>query len=136
MTQFSKPMLLMLLTALVLGCATVDTESTIQVREAKSLSGKWLGYAIGTGAGAPQVIELTINPDGTYVSRIGAQVQSGTVRVSNGKVSFTRDAASATSTTVMAASTAVLQEREGRRVLVGQGRSDYGPYSYEFTEQR
>ena len=134
MTQFSKPMLLTLLTALVLGCAA--TERTIQVSDAKSLSGKWLGYATGTAAGAPQAIELTINPDGTYISRIGAQVQSGTVSVSKGKVSFARDAASATSATVMTASTAVLQERGGRRVLVGQGRSDYGPYSYEFTEQK
>jgi hypothetical protein len=111
-------------------------ENTIQVSDVKSLSGKWLGYATGTAAGAPQAIELTINPDGTYISRIGAQVQSGTVRVNKGKVSFARDAASATSATVMTGSTAVLQERGGRRVLVGQGRSDYGPYSYEFTEQK
>jgi hypothetical protein len=30
----------------------------------------------------------------------------------------------------------VLQMRDGKRVLVGQGRSDFGPYSYEFTEQK
>jgi hypothetical protein len=134
MTRFSKPMILMLLSAIVVGCASAAPESTIQVSDVKSLSGKWLGYATGTAAGAPQAIELIINPDGTYVSRIGAQVQSGTISVGNGKVSFERDAASATSSTVVAASTAVLQERGGRRVLVGKGRSDYGPYSYEFTE--
>ena len=129
------PLLVMLLLASV-GCATATSEKTIQVGDVKSLSGKWLGYATGTAAGAPQAIELIISPDGTYVSRIGAQVQSGTVSVKEGKVSFARDAASATSITVITASTAVLQEREGRRVLVGQGRSDYGPYSYEFTEQK
>jgi hypothetical protein len=135
MTRFATFMLLALLTSVV-GCATAPPENTIQVSDVKSLSGKWLGYATGTAAGAPQAIELTINPDGTYISRIGAQVQSGTVRVNKGKVSFARDAASATSATVMTGSTAVLQERGGRRVLVGQGRSDYGPYSYEFTEQK
>jgi hypothetical protein len=135
MTRFATFMLLALLTSVV-GCATAPPENTIQVSDVKSLSGKWLGYATGTAAGAPQAIELTINPDGTYISRIGAQVQSGTVRVNKGKVRFARDAASATSATVMTGSTAVLQERGGRRVLVGQGRSDYGPYSYEFTEQK
>jgi hypothetical protein len=134
--KWSGTSVLLILLNVMVGCATGQPEKAIQVNEVKSLSGKWLGYAIGTAAGAAQAIELTINPDGTYISRIGSQLQNGTVSVSNGKVSFVRDAASGTSTTVMTASTAVLQERGGRRVLVGQGRSDYGPYSYEFTEQK
>jgi hypothetical protein len=136
MNRFSKPMIFILLSAIVVGCASAAPEGAIRVSDVRSLSGKWLGYATGTAAGAPQPIELIINPDGTYVSRIGGQVQSGRISVSSGKVSFVRDAASATSTTVIAASTAILQERGGRRVLVGQGRSDYGPYSYEFAEQK
>jgi len=134
MTRFSTLILLTLVS--VVGCATASSDGTIQISDVTSLSGKWLGYAVGTAAGGRQAIELTISPDGTYVSRIEAQVQSGTVRVSDGKVSFARAAASGSSTSVMTASTAVLQQRGGKRVLVGQGRSDYGPYSYEFTEQK
>jgi hypothetical protein len=135
MTRFAGLVLVMLLGAAI-GCASAPSERTLTVHDATSLSGKWLGYAIGLAAGAPQAIELTINPDGTWVSRIGANVQDGTLTVSDGKVSFTRTGASGPSTTVLLASTAVLRERAGKRVLVGQGRSDYGPYSYEFTEQK
>ena len=128
--------LIALILTLATGCASAPSATTIQVSDVKSLSGRWLGYATGTGAGAPNPIELVINPDATYTSRIGAQLQHGTVNVSDGKVSFARQGASAGSSTVFASSTAVLQERGGKRVLVGQGRSDYGPYSYEFTEQK
>jgi hypothetical protein len=133
MNRFGTLLVIMLLGAAV-GCSTAP--ASIAVSDVKSLSGKWLGYATGTGAGAPNPIELTINPDGTYTSRTAAQLQSGTVTVSNGVISFMRGGASGTSVSVLTASTAVLQERGGKRVLVGQGRSDYGPYSYEFTEQK
>jgi hypothetical protein len=118
------------------GCAPATSDRALQVSDVKSLSGKWLGYATGTGAGAPNPIELIISPDGTWSSRMGAQLQTGKVSLDDGKISFARGAASGSSTTVLQASTAVLQERGGRRVLVGQGRSDFGPYSYEFTEQK
>jgi len=135
MTRFTS-LTLVVLMGIAVGCAPATSGGTIPVTDAKSLSGKWLGYAVGTGAGAPNPIELTINPDGTWTSRTGAQHQTGVVTVNDGKISFTRQGASGTSTTVLQASTAVLQERNGKRVLVGQGRSDYGPYSYEFTEQK
>jgi hypothetical protein len=119
----------------VAGCASAPSGRALQVDSVASLSGKWLGYATGTAAGAPNPIELTINPDGTWSSRTGAQLQNGTVTINAGKISFTRQGASAGSATVFSSSTAVLQERGGKRVLIGQGRSDYGPFTYEFTEQ-
>ena len=135
MTRFAPFALLVLLSTMA-GCAPATSGSAVQVTDVKSLSGKWLGYATGTASGAPNPIELTINPDGTWNSRIGAQVQNGIVSLNDGKITFTRQGASGPSTTVLQGSTAVLQERSGKRVLVGQGRSDYGPYSYEFTEQK
>jgi hypothetical protein len=119
----------MLLSTMV-GCASAPP--TLQVSDVQSLSGKWLGNATYTGAGAPNPIELTINPDGTYTSRTAAQLQTGTVTIRDGKISFVRTTAAGSST----ASTAVLQERGGKRVLVGQGQAVDGPYSYEFTEQK
>ena len=135
MAWFGPIALLMLLLSGI-GCAPATSGGSIAVSDVKSLSGNWLGFATGTAAGAPNPIELTINPDGTWTSRMGAQVQNGVVRLKDGKVSFERGTASGPSTTVLQASTAVLQNRGGKRVLVGQGRSDYGPYSYEFTEQK
>jgi len=130
------PLALVMLLSTVVGCAPATSGGAIPVGDVKSLSGKWLGYATGPSAGAPNPIDLTINPDGTWTSRIGAQVQNGIVSLKDGKISFTRQGASGGSATVLQASTAVLQERGGKRVLVGQGRNDYGPYSYEFTEQK
>ncbi len=135
MTRFASLTLLVLLSAVV-GCSTAPPGNAIQVTDVKSLSGKWLGFATGPSAGAPNPMDLTINPDGTWFSRTGAQHQSGTVSISDGKITFSRGSASGSSTTLFQSSTAVLQERAGRRVLVGQGRSDVGPYSYEFTEQK
>ena len=135
MTRFASLALVLLLSTVV-GCAPATSGSSIAVSDVKSLSGKWLGYATGPSAGAPIPFELTINPDGTWTSHSGAQVQNGVVRLNDGKIRFERGAASGPSTTVLQASTAVLEERGGKRVLVGQGRSDYGPYSYEFTEQK
>ncbi len=120
----------------VAGCASAPSGSAPQVESVASLSGKWLGYATGTAAGAPNPVELTINPDGTWNSRTGAQLQNGTVTINAGKINFTRQGASGDSATVFSSSTAILQERGGKRVLVGQGRSDYGPFTYEFTEQK
>ncbi len=135
MTRFA-PLALVVLLGTVAGCAPATSGGAIPVSDVKSLAGKWLGYAVGTAAGAANPIELTINPDGTWTSRSGAQVQNGVISLNDGKISFTRQGASGPSTTVLQASTAVLQERDGKRVLVGQGRSDFGPYSYEFTEQK
>lgn len=135
MTRFASLTLLVLLSAVV-ACSTAPPGNAIQVTDVKSLIGKWLGFATGTDAGAPNPMELIINPDGTWTSRTGAQLQSGTVTLSEGKVNFARGAASGSSATVFQSSTAILQERAGKRVLVGQGRSDFGPYTYEFTEQK
>jgi hypothetical protein len=130
------PAAFLVLLIAVVGCATTPSPRALPVDNVATLSGKWLGYATGTAAGAPNAVELTINPDGTWTSRTGAQVQNGTVTINAGTVNFTRQGASGGSATVFSSSTAVLQERDGRRVLVGQGRSDYGPYTYEFTEQK
>src|SRR5262245_14472174 len=135
MTRFAPLALVVLLLGTMVGCASTSG-SAVPVSDVKSLAGKWLGYATGTSSGASNPIELTINPDGTWTSRIGAQVQSGVVSISDGRINFVRQSASGTATTVLQSSTADLTERDGKRVLVGQGRSDYGPYTYEFTQQR
>ena len=118
------------------GCTTAPAGRALQVDSVAALSGRWLGYATGTAAGAPNPMELTINPDGTWTSRTGAQFQNGTVTINGDKIAFTRQGASGGSGTVLSSSTAVLVDRDGKRVLVGQGRNEYGPYSYEFTEQK
>jgi hypothetical protein len=128
---------LLVVVSAVAGCASgAPAARTLQITDAKSLSGTWLGFATGTGAGAPNPIELTIHPDGTWTSRTGANAQGGTLSLKDGRAVFTRTGATGGSSTVPQASTAELQDRGGVRVLVGQGRSDYGPYSYEFTERK
>jgi hypothetical protein len=84
---------LLMFLSLGAGCAPATSDRALQVSDVKSLSGKWLGYATGTGAGAPNPIELIISPDGTWSSRMGAQLQTGKVSLDDGKISFARGAA-------------------------------------------
>jgi hypothetical protein len=78
MTRFA-PFVLLVFLSIGVGCAPATSDRALQVSDVKALSGNWLGYATETGAGAPNPIELTINPDGTWTSRTGAQVQTGVV---------------------------------------------------------
>jgi ABC-type transporter Mla maintaining outer membrane lipid asymmetry ATPase subunit MlaF len=76
--------------------------------------------------------------DGTYVATFGKGLSStGTVTVTDGKIAVVRTGGSgAGGSTLTVTSTALMEERDGRRVLVGQGRNDLGPFSYELAEQK
>ncbi len=75
--------------------------------------------------------------DGTYVATFGAGLSStGTVTVTDGTIAVVRTGGSGGGSTLTVTSKAVVEERNGRRVLVGQGRNDLGPFSYELAEQK
>jgi hypothetical protein len=101
------------------------------------LNGTWIGFQTGTSTGARQPLTIVIN-DGTYTARFGpASSSTGTATVTGDKITIVRTGGSGgAGSTLAATSTAVVEERNGRRVLVGQGRNDFGPFSYELTEQK
>jgi hypothetical protein len=144
MTRLVPRVTVLVLCGAVLGCASATPPSgspapsaaTIPVSDVKSLNGKWAGYITGPTSGSPLPSEWIIN-DGTFTARTGASSSTGPVTISDGKITGLRTGGSGTGGgTLTSAWTAVLQDRGGKRVLVGQGRNDFGPYSFELTEQK
>jgi hypothetical protein len=141
MTRFTRLLGLLALVGSALGCATTTTAPTASatpaISDVKLLNGTWIGSQTGRSFGARQPLTIVIS-DGTYAASFGAGFSStGTVTVTDGKITIVRTGGSGGGgSTLIAASTAVIEERNGRRVLVGQGRNDLGPFSYELTEQK
>jgi hypothetical protein len=140
MTRLTPLLALLALVGSALGCATTTTAPTASatpaISDVKSLNGTWTGFQTGRSSGARQPLTVAIS-DGTYAASFGAGLSStGTVTATDGKITVVRTGGSAGGSTLSATSTAVVEERNGRRVLVGQGRNDLGPFSYELTEQK
>lgn len=105
------------------------------VQDIQQLAGKWTGW--GTPAsGSAFPIEVQINPDGTYTSRMGATTGTGKLTVAGGKIMaeghLSGPAAAAAGTSKSEASVAT---KGGKQVITGQGRNDAGPFNYEITKQ-
>jgi hypothetical protein len=98
-----------------------------------SLAGRWDGWMKGTG-GTSAPVQVTVNPDGTYSSTIGASSGNGTFEVVNGQVR-TQGHLSGSAFGAGRQSVVTLAERGGRPVMVGEGRDDRGPYSFELMKR-
>lgn len=101
----------------------------------KSLAGVWDGSAAGP-SGKGEQAELTINPDGTYVSRMGAFSGTGVLRVVDGKIVADSKTASGGVAVAQRHATMMLGDRAGTLVLSGQGASAAGPFSFEVTKRK
>ena len=99
-----------------------------------SLAGKWQGWARGTAIGSRSV-EMTIHPDGSFVSlTTGADQVQGRMAIIDGKAELRGKATGPTASPT--SSTATLYERNGKRILSGEGRTPYGLYTYELEAVR
>jgi hypothetical protein len=140
MGRFAALLAVLVLVASLPGCGTTSERSTGGARaigDVRALNGTWTGFQTGRSFGARQPLTIVIS-DGTYVASFGKGFSStGTVAVTDGKVEIVRTGGSGGGgATLTATSTAIVEERDGRRVLVGHGRNDLGPFSYELTEQK
>ena len=132
----------LMVTVPVAGCASTSSRETAaggtpsamtKVPDAKALAGAWEGFIKGTG-GVTAPVQVMVNPDGTYTSRVGASSGTGTFQVVNGRV-LTKGHLSGTSFGSDRQSVVTVSERGGRPVMSGEGRSDAGPYSFELTKR-
>ena len=104
----------------------------------KSLSGTWVGTLIDRrNMGTPA--RLVIDTDGTYSANFGITSARGTIAVQpDGQLAFSMTSGSGVLGVTDSASTAILYDRGGRRVLVGSGRVGFyqTPFSWEVTQQK
>ena len=97
------------------------------------LAGTWDGWGRdASGTGFP--IQVTVNPDGTYASTVGASGGTGTFQVVDGKIT-TKGHLSGSAYGADRQAVVSVTEKNGRKILTGDGRSDRGPYSFELTKR-
>ena len=108
------------------GCAAgaghgTDPGSRVPVADVGSIAGRWSGLLEISGRRHEDFVEMTINPDGTYrmhgARTIGTLDGQGRVEASGGTLRFQGPRATATGT---------VYERDARRTLVIEGRSERG----------
>lgn len=126
------------LASIALGCAPSMPPGTIvRVTDVRSLSGTWTGTLIDAAdMGTP--LQLVINPDATYSARFGDTSASGSIALQpDGQLAFTRASAAGLLSLTESSSTAMLYDRGGKRVLVGNGRVGWReqPFSWEVTKR-
>jgi hypothetical protein len=97
------------------------------------LAGKWDGWA-KAASGTSQPVELTVNPDGTYTSRVGASSGAGTFQIVGNKI-LTQGHLTGAAFGSTGASEVAHTTKDGRQRLTGDGRSDAGPYSFEVMKR-
>lgn len=114
---------------------TSDTPAaSITPDQVNSLAGKWKGWWIGTsGSAAP--LEVEVNPNGTYVSRIGDASGAGEFRIVDGKIVTSGHLSGPSAPVSDRTSVVTLVDKGGRPTLMGQGRTERGPYSFELTKE-
>ena len=133
----------LLFTVPMVGCASKSTRTaattepsasaTTRTLDVGALAGNWDGY-MKSASGISSPVQVVVKPDGTYSAMMGASSGTGTFEVADGKV-LTTGHLSGSAFGAGRKSTVTLGERGGRPVLVGEGRSDAGPYSYELMKR-
>jgi hypothetical protein len=120
------------------GCASRDSRAgspsaMTSAPQIGTLAGRWDGWMKGT-TGNIVPVQVTVNPDGTYTSQMGATSGSGTLQVVDGKI-VTKGHLSGGAFGADRQSVVTLVEKGGRPTLSGEGRSEEGPYSFELTKR-
>jgi len=111
---------------LVVAVAWASIPVPAEMTEVSALAGAWDGWWIG-GTSSP--LEVTIHPDGRYVSRLGAESGTGTFRMVNGAILAEGHLSGADAPTV------TLIEKNGAAMLTGDGRTSAGPYAFTLARR-
>jgi hypothetical protein len=132
----SVMLMIALVAATVIGCASTGTTTPVAVKDFSGLAGKWTGWIRTTGSGSiPATFELT--PGGDYVTRTEGFNTVGKAQVKDGALVLVGTGGTGRLGVSGRTSTAWITERTGGMlVMTGSGRDDIGPFDFEFTKQK
>lgn len=117
------------------GCASSGWPKFIGHDELKSVAGTWQGGLIGqTGGLLP--MGVTVNADGTYVTKAEAYSSQGTASVRDGTLLLQPAGTSGSQAPERTATATLSQRDDGVLVLTGSGRSEAGPFSFVVTKMK
>jgi hypothetical protein len=104
-------------------------------QDLQKLAGKWSGWATGT-SGSAVPVEVVIQPDGTYVSRIGTSSGQGVIKVDGGKFMTQGHLSGPAGVAAGPSQSQLTVATKGQRqVMSGRGRTEAGPFDYELTKE-
>ena len=139
-TKNGVGLLIVMFTAVAIGCASTGTPKTIAAGDLPSLAGTWDGTLIPPSGGmgsTPTTGTLTLSANGDYAARAGAFAAQGKAQVKDGGLQLTSTSTTGGLATGQRTSTAALSERpDGTLVLTGFGHSDAGPFNFEVTRRK
>ena len=134
--ETAKRILALTLMFVVVGAAYASAQQAAPAaKDVKSLAGKWKGWGTPP-SGSPFPVEVTIRPDGSYVSLMGASSGTGTIKMEGGKfmteghLSGPAGVAAGTGKSQL-----TVASKGGKQVISGAGRNDAGPFNYELTKE-
>jgi hypothetical protein len=130
-----KTTVISLLALMVVACAAagVGAQQALPSQDVKSLAGKWVGWMTPSN----QVMEVQIQPDGSYTSVRGTTTGQGTIKMDGGKLMADGHLITGPNVTTAGPEKAqlTLSSKAGKQVLSGTGRDNEGPYSFQLTKQ-
>ena len=101
--------------------------------DVSGLAGKWVGRMTPSN----QVLEIQVQPDGSYTSIRGTTTGQGTITMAGGKLMADGHLVTGPNVTTAGDEKAqlTLSNKGGKQVLSGTGRDNDGPYAFQLTKQ-
>jgi hypothetical protein len=97
-----------------------------------SLAGHWQGYVTSAGNSSP--MDVQVNPDGTFVSRLGAFTGTGSIEITGGTIYTVGQMSGPTQGP--GKSEVKLTQKDGKPRLTGDGENEDGsPYSFRIDKR-
>jgi hypothetical protein len=125
-----------LLALMVVACAAagVWAQQALPSQDVKSLAGKWVGRMTPSN----QVMEVQIQPDGSYTSIRGTTTGQGTIKMVGGRLMADGNLITGPNVTTAGPEKAelTLSSKAGKQMLSGTGRDNEGPYAFQLTKQQ
>jgi hypothetical protein len=113
--------------------AGVWAQQAMPAQDVKSLAGKWVGRMTPSN----QVLEIQIQPDGSYTSVRGTTTGQGTITMDGGRLMADGHLVTGPNVTTAGPEKTQLSlsSKGGKQVISGTGRDNEGPYSFQLTKQ-
>ena len=133
LTVRTTVMSLLALTVVACAAAGAWAQQALPSQDVKSLAGKWVGRITPSN----EILQVQIQPDGSYTSERGTTTGQGTIKMDGGRLMA--DGHLVTGPNVAVAgeqkSELTLSSKAGKQVISGTGRDNEGPYSFQLTKQ-
>lgn len=125
--------LVLALMVVAFAAAGVWAQQALPAQDVKSLAGKWVGRMTPSN----QVLEIQIQPDGSYTSVRGTTTGQGTITMDGGRLMADGHLVTGPNVTTAGPEKTqlTLSSKGGKQVISGTGRDNAGPYAFQLTKQ-